>query len=248
MVARASRLAPLRITYTTDPRDVDVGELADLMARCATHAPGNAVHAAEARADPAAGPPADPARFRRRLRSALSNSLVCVAAYAPESALPPALRLSPAAAPPADPLRGVLARVAPSLGPKVLVGFVRAVGDAALVATIHDATVAPEVRGRGLGAALVGLLTRKLYYMDIIDVGTIVPENLARFWGDCSFGDDSEASVAMALSGAGAAAWARDGGGMVERVLKKRRARKGGGGEAAVAKAQAAASVRSCGT
>jgi ribosomal protein S18 acetylase RimI-like enzyme len=257
---RTSGLKSLHLTYTMDPRAVEVIELADLMSRCAVHAPGNGIHAAESRTDPAADPPTDPARFHRRLRRALDNSMVCVAAYAPESALPPGLHRSGTSPPPPDPLQSMLARMAPSMGPKVLVGFARAVGDAALVATLHDVAVAPELRGRGLGAALVDRLTRHLYYRDIIDVGTIVPENIGQFWGRCSFGDDSEGSVAMALTGTGAEAWAAEGGAMVERVLRKRRvarargAEKGssgsGSGRAAVvnSKVQETASIRRSGS
>jgi GNAT superfamily N-acetyltransferase len=47
----------------------------------------------------------------------------------------------------------------PGSGPKVLVGFARAVGDAALVATVHDIAVLPEMRGKGLGKILVEKLT-----------------------------------------------------------------------------------------
>lgn len=41
----------------------------------------------------------------------------------------------------------------------MLVGFARAIGDAALVSTIHDVAVLPELQGRGIGAALVERLT-----------------------------------------------------------------------------------------
>lgn len=82
---------------------------------------------------------------------------------------------------------------------QVLVGFARAVGDAALVATIHDIAVAPEFRRCKLGSTLLDKLTKTLYDMDIIDVGVVVPDSAEAFFESCSFGDDSEESVVMVL-------------------------------------------------
>ena len=44
----------------------------------------------------------------------------------------------------------------------MLVGYARAVGDDALVATIHDVAVLPELRGRGLGRQLLDRLTKQV--------------------------------------------------------------------------------------
>lgn len=169
--AATSSLAPLQITYTIDRREIDVPELADLMSRCATHSPGHATHVAESRCDPTASSPLDPGRFQRRLTRALQNSLVCIAAYAPEASVPVHLHRSARGLAPVastattvpTPLFNDLWKLAPGilpvLGPRVLVGFARAVGDAALVATVHDVAVTPELRGRGIGVALVEKLT-----------------------------------------------------------------------------------------
>ena len=170
-------LAPLQVTYTFDRRDIDVGELADLMSRCATHSPGHATHIDEGRCHPETTTLQSSDRFQRRLTRALSNSLVYVAAYAPEASLPPHLHraarglLQPsttvgAASASGPPLLGDLWRLAPGilpvLGPRVLIGFARAVGDASLVATIHDVAVIPELRGRGLGVNLVQKVTQQV--------------------------------------------------------------------------------------
>lgn len=116
----------------------------------------------------------DPAR----LRSALHYSLFCVAAYTDEAHLPPhqhlgARRLLPpeaqaeydaaqaaAAAGQAAPAaaaakRGRWGWPPRRRGRRVLVGFARAVSDAALVATLHDVAVLPELQGLGLGRALL---------------------------------------------------------------------------------------------
>lgn len=42
---------------------------------------------------------------------------------------------------------------------RVLVGFARTVGDNAVVATVHDVAVLPELRGRGLGRQLLHRIT-----------------------------------------------------------------------------------------
>lgn len=124
---------------------------------------------------PSAAAAVDPAR----LQSALHHSLFCVAAYTDEANLPPhqhlgARRLLPpdaqaeydaaqavAAAGQAAPAaaaaakRGRWAWPARRRGRRVLVGFARAVSDAALVATLHDVAVLPELQGLGLGRALL---------------------------------------------------------------------------------------------
>ena len=182
---KPNHLAPLHITYTTDHREIDVVELADLMSRCATHSPGHATNAAESYASRSTTTTTTTTelqeiegelekkeltrRFQRRLRRALNNSLVCIAAYVPESLLPDHLHRSARSLPPD--LKNTtfsffppnLWRLAPGIflvpGPKVLVGFARAVSDAALVATVHDIAVLPEIREKGLGKILVEKLT-----------------------------------------------------------------------------------------
>ena len=121
---------------------------------------------------PSAAAGIDPAR----LQSALAHSLFCVAAYTDESHLPPhqhlgARRLLPpeaqaeydalqAAAAAGRPLPAAAAKRGRWGWParrsrRVLVGFARAVGDAALVATVHDVAVLPELQGLGLGRSLL---------------------------------------------------------------------------------------------
>ena len=46
--------------------------------------------------------------------------------------------------------------------PLRLVGYARASGDGALVGTIHDVAVAPPLRGRGLGRALMRRLMQQV--------------------------------------------------------------------------------------
>ena len=46
--------------------------------------------------------------------------------------------------------------------PLQLVGYARASGDGALVATLHDVAVAPALRGRGLGRALMRRLMKQV--------------------------------------------------------------------------------------
>jgi Acetyltransferase (GNAT) family len=174
--AKSTQLAPFQITYTTNPREIDVAELANLLSRCAAYSPGNATDVAEAHLDSSYDSDTSSElelekvehllRYQRRLRRALANSLVCIAAYAPEVSLPAHLHC----ALPPDLENNFfynfklnLWRFVPGFfpipGPKVLVGFARAVGDAALVATVHDIAVLPEMRGKGLGKILVEKLT-----------------------------------------------------------------------------------------
>ena len=46
-----------------------------------------------------------------------------------------------------------------------LVGYARANGDGALVATVHDVAVIPALRGRGLGRALLRRLMKQVLCM-----------------------------------------------------------------------------------
>ena len=46
---------------------------------------------------------------------------------------------------------------------KVLAGFARAIGDGALVATVHDIIVLPELQGLGLGRKLLAKITSQVY-------------------------------------------------------------------------------------
>lgn len=124
-------------------------------------------------AQPSSAAGIDPAR----LQSALRHSLFCVAAYTDESHLPPhqhlgARRLLPPEAqaeydalqavavagkppPAAAAKRGRWGWAPPRSGRRVLVGFARAVGDAALVSTVHDVAVLPELQRLGLGRSLL---------------------------------------------------------------------------------------------
>jgi ribosomal protein S18 acetylase RimI-like enzyme len=151
--------------------------------------------------------PCEPsALFRRKVRKAMQRSLVCVAAYVPQSRLPVGFHACTSS--PSPPSKGsasgwlhsIAPGVFPELGPRTLVGFARAIGDAALVATIHDVVVLPEVRGLGIGKAVLGRLTRRLWDVGIIDVGAVVPEIAEPFFDACSFGDDQERSVLMRLN------------------------------------------------
>jgi GNAT superfamily N-acetyltransferase len=147
------------ITYTPDPGSIDVAELADLVCLCATFAPGTALDA-----DPDGAAAASSPRLRRRLAVALRNSIECVAAYAPESALPAHRHLHARGLGPPPPAAGGAAwqSLLPWQQRKVLVGFARAVGDGALVSTVHDVAVMPELRGKGVGAGLMQRLTRQV--------------------------------------------------------------------------------------
>lgn len=46
---------------------------------------------------------------------------------------------------------------------KVLAGFARAIGDGALVATVHDVVVLPELQGLGLGRKLLAKITAQVH-------------------------------------------------------------------------------------
>lgn len=163
----------------------------------------------------------------RRLHTALRNSLALVAAYVAEDRLPPELlearrqqqerrqanvevatsvQTQQQQQQQCEASAGWWAPWAPAgarrrLSRKVLVGFARAVGDAALVATLHDVAVAPELRRRGLGAMLLQRLTAALERRGIVDVGLLTPvaDDAAAFFASCDFGDDPEGSVTMVL-------------------------------------------------
>jgi hypothetical protein len=174
VLTKSNQLAPYRITYTTNLREINVIELANLLSRCGTYSPGHATNAADAHySNSTSTAEADEEeveharRFQRRLRRALKNSLVCIAAYVPEASLPQHLHHSAEVLLPNNKNNKFKSQTFPPFvlpflpipGPKVLVGFVRAVGDAALVATVHDIAVLPEMRGKGLGKILVEKLT-----------------------------------------------------------------------------------------
>lgn len=55
--------------------------------------------------------------------------------------------------------------------PLKLVGYARAAGDGALVATVHDVAVLPELRGRGLGRALL----RRLLAQVTVEIDALLP-------------------------------------------------------------------------
>jgi len=173
--AKFSQLASFHITFTANCQEIDVTELADLMSHCASNSPGQATNAAESHLTPLdlsynisdieLEKEERALRFRRRLRRALKNSLVTIAAYVPEASLPKHLHRSARNLPPDTKnnntrfQRFFTSFFLPFSSPKVLVGFCRAVGDAALVATVHDIAVLPEMRGKGLGKILVEKLT-----------------------------------------------------------------------------------------
>lgn len=48
---------------------------------------------------------------------------------------------------------------------KVLAGFARAIGDGALVATVHDIVVLPELHGLGLGRKLLAKITSQVHML-----------------------------------------------------------------------------------
>ncbi|KAL4425705.1 hypothetical protein ABPG75_009721 [Micractinium tetrahymenae] len=153
-----------------------------------------------------------------RLRGAMQRSLVCVAAFTEEKHLPQhqhvaARRLTAGQVPgqqqqqqeqqqQRDRSAGGWSR--PRRTRRVLVGFARAVGDAALVATVHDMAVLPELQGLGLGRQLLERLTRQLDMLGIIDIGLLAPDSCRGFFSACSFGRDTENSTVMTLSAEGA--------------------------------------------
>lgn len=110
----------------------------------------------------------------------MKNSLVVCAAYAEEE--------------------GILQRW--MHGEKRLVGFGRAVGDTALVATLCDVMVHPSYRRRGVGSTILKHLTRHVDTVwDIIDVGAPVHPRAMPFFESekAHFGEDDEGSIAMQI-------------------------------------------------
>jgi GNAT superfamily N-acetyltransferase len=193
----AARPPRLRVSLSSDARAVDLDELLELLVRCTPPggAPGQALGEAGASARPA---------FRRRLARALAGSVAVAAAFAAERDLPP---LPPCASEPATPPEapGGLAALAPPR--RRLVGFARAAGDGALVATLHDVAVLPEARRRGVGTRLVARLARQLAARGMTDIGALVPTAAAEaFFEAAAFGDDTEESTVMALRPAAARA------------------------------------------
>ena len=75
----------------------------------------------------------------------------------------------------------------------------------------------------------------QLYDRDIIDVGAVVNLDLEQFFSICSFGEDSEKSTTMMLSGYGKLNWLENGEALVEEVVRKKRVGRGGKGLGAVA-------------
>ncbi|GAB4816850.1 hypothetical protein N2152v2_003896 [Parachlorella kessleri] len=148
-------------------------------------------------------------RLTARVKRALQYSSVCVAAFISEHQLPAHQHLSS---------RG-LTRINSGGGkgqwrlrrrpPRVLVGFARAVSDAAFVATVHDLAVLPELQGLGLGSQLLQRLTGQLWREGITDVGLLAPTTAVGFFERCSWGPDPEESTTMALTPAGKQRWLR---------------------------------------
>ena len=170
----ASQLAPLQITYTINRSDICIAELADVMSRCSLTTSTSS--SSSSSVDDRTSPPTttdhhhlhSSPQFQARLQRALNHSLIYIAAYAAEDSLPSHLDHA-ARSLPRGPSTGVpyLWRLAPGLippgGAQILVGFARAVSDAALVATIHDVMVLSEVRGRKIGRTLIDKLTDQVF-------------------------------------------------------------------------------------
>jgi GNAT superfamily N-acetyltransferase len=81
-----------------------------------------------------------------KMRKCLKNTLLVIGVYAPEDFL-------------AGKGQGALSLVENIVRgrsqPRRLVGFGRAIGDASLVATLHDIMVDPEYRGYGIGRRIL---------------------------------------------------------------------------------------------
>jgi GNAT superfamily N-acetyltransferase len=147
----------------------------------------------------------DAAFDHSRLTTAMQNSLVMVAAFVPRWTFNRVIELNQIGRP-----FSVLDTISFHLRNRlwvcndlVMVGVVRAVGDATLVATLHDVVVHPQFQRMGVGKALLKRVTRELYDRDIVDVGVIVHgpsgNKVELFFESCGFGDDTEHSVAMVL-------------------------------------------------
>lgn len=150
----------------------------------------------------------DAAFDHSRLKTAMQNSLVTVAAFVPKWTFDRVIELSRIGRPfsALDTISFHLRKrlwVCKSSHDLVMIGIVRAVGDAALVATLHDVVVHPQFQRMGVGKALLKRVTRELYDRDIVDVGVIVHgpsgNEVELFFESCGFGDDTEHSVAMVL-------------------------------------------------
>ena len=162
------------------------------------------------------------------MRKAMARSLVCVAAYCPEQYLQrsntnldvndgsarsdcnskdvPTNKTLQGLSVPDESYTEIRTNIYKQIGDifsprrgKVLVGFARAIGDASLVATVHDVCVHPLLRRRGLGSLLIDKITRKLWRANIIDVGAVVPQSYEAFFHKVRFGKDTENSVLMKL-------------------------------------------------
>lgn len=180
---RKDDIRRLHITYTSDIHSTNVDDLAQLMSVCIPDRqlerwPSWTTNPCHPTDDDDADTTSINESFKDKLGRALRRSLVCVSAFAPERVVskyypctyPAHAQWTPLSAmeagqplPPLSRWREKAADVLfPAYGPKVLVGFARAVGDASLVATIHDVMVLPCLRDLGIGTALVDLLTRKV--------------------------------------------------------------------------------------
>jgi GNAT superfamily N-acetyltransferase len=147
----------------------------------------------------------DAAFDHSRLTTAMQNSLVTVAAFVPRWTFNRVIELNQRGRP-FSVLDVISFHSRNSLWAckdLVMIGVVRAVGDAALVATLHDVVVHPQFQRMGVGKALLKRVTRELYDRDIVDVGVIVHgpsgNKVELFFESCGFGDDTEHSVAMVL-------------------------------------------------
>lgn len=139
-----------------------------------------------------------------KIKTSLVYSLVCIAAYTPienvsTETVSKALKNSIIH----PHTRSIFAPLMITSKPKILVGFVRAVSDASLVATLHDLAVIPDLQGLGLGRKLLEQVTKELSRKGIIDVGVLAPQHSERFFERCRFGDDTEGSTPMVLTQAG---------------------------------------------
>lgn len=191
-----------------DKGAVRAEELADLLQQAAGFAPGQAFHCEPPTSSSSSGSDdgspcssalIDPAR----LRGALRRSLVCVAAFADEQHLPAHQHLAARGLLPPHEAAALQERAerqqqqrqrwrgwgaARPRARRVLVGFARAVGDAALVATVHDVAVLPELRGHGLGRQLLARVVRALDRGGIVDVGLLAPDASRGFFAACRRG------------------------------------------------------------
>lgn len=137
----------------------------------------------------------------QKIQMALSNSLVVVGAFTLEDVLLPEIQPSPEAM-----MKNATKMLAGALQSQKfdarnkLIGFGRAVGDGALVATLHDVIVHPQYRNRGIGRKILRALVHELdSKWDVVDVGALVPCHAQEMFRRCNFGPDSEGSTTMIL-------------------------------------------------